>query len=184
VSDQQINRRSVLSSLAAATTVGLAGCSQSDDSSGTNTSFDNEPVETESSTTKDNDLPGGVSYPEPDKPATEITFLKTSNDYEVVIVEADQNGKYIGKTIRVPKARFVEDVEGYLYFSAYANEDGRSPREGFALRTEDVEQTVSELRANDSDAIYEIEGSLYGVESIGGGNVLILGGSEVTVTVL
>lgn len=197
-------RRKLLAAGATAAALGMAGCSQSDDTdrslSPTETAEPNTAVpgtendqvtlsETETGSTQpttetenENDLPDGVSYPEPGEASTTITLLETSDDYEVVLVDAYQDGKYIGETMRVPNAGFVDDVEEYLYFIAYEEEEGRSPMEGFAIRPEDTDWTVEELRGNGTRTSYQLEGPLYAVESVSGGNVLVLGGGQVSIT--
>lgn len=206
MSNHQTTRRSMLFGLATATTIGLAGCSQPDDDENATPTDSPEsdttvpgteddqvtPSETTDSTETEtgdstpteteNNLPDGVSYPEPGEPATEITLLETSDDYEVVLVDAYKNEKYIGDTMRIPEVGFVDDVEGYLYFMAYEEEEGRSPQQGIAVRPEDTEWTVDDFRENGTGVHYEIEGPLYAVESVGGGNVLVLGGDTVSIT--
>ena len=203
---EPLSRRGLLAAGATAAALGMAGCSQSDDTDGSPSSNETAepnttvpgtendqvtPSETETDSTQtqpttetesENDLPDGVSYPESGEPSTAITLLETSDDYEVVLVDAYQDGKYIGETMRVPDAGFVDDVEEYLYFMAYEEEEGRSPQQGIAVRPEDTEWTVDDFRDNGTGIHYEIEGPLYAVESVGGGNVLVLGGGNVSIT--
>jgi hypothetical protein len=205
---EPFSRRGLLAAGATAAALGVAGCSQPDDTDGSpssnetaepnttvsgtendqvtpsETENDSTTTETEgpTSTETENDLPEGVSYPESGEPPTEITLLETSDDYEVVLVDAYKTEKYIGDTMRIPEVGFVDDVEGYLYFSAYQDEEGRSPQEGIAVRPEDTEWTVEDFRENGTGVFYEIEGPLYAVESVGGGNVLVLGGGNVSIT--
>lgn len=166
-------RRSLLSGIAAASALGLAGCSGSE-TPATPTTGD-----AASGSSTGAALREGVSYPEPDAPVTEVTLLETRFDYEVVMAETKRDEKYLGATMRVPEARFFGQRGNYFAFIAYEDGDGRSPQEAFALRVDDVEQDSFPA---DESIFYTIEGPLDSIETLGGGDVLVLGGGTVEVT--
>jgi len=159
----------MLASVAGATTLGVAGCSGADDSA----------TPTSGGSSSGTALPDDASTPEPDAPVTEVTLLETRFDYEVVMVETKRDEKYLDATMRVPEARFFGRRGDYFAFIAYEDGDGASPQEAFALRVDDVAQ---DSFPDDESISYTIEGPLDGIETLGGGDVLVLGGGAVEVT--
>lgn len=162
-------RRAMLSGVAAAAAIGLSGCSGSDEPA----------TAANGGSSAGTSPPDDASAPEPDAPVTDVTLLETRFDYEVVMVETKRDEKYLGATMRVPEARFFGQRDGYFVFIAYEDGDGASPQEAFALRVDDVAQ---DSFPDDDSIFYTIEGPLDGVETLGGGDVLVLGGGAVEVT--
>lgn len=180
-----MTRRSMLTSVAVTTAVGIAGCSDTSETpdEGTNntqndTSNNDEQMtdettdENEARTdTSDSDTDDEIGNPSPDAPVYETNLIETRNHAEVVIVETQENEKYIGATVRLPTVRYSSSYEEFYIFEL--REDGERTGIPIVVPQEKVSQSM-----DDQETVFTLEGELIRIGTLEGGEQLVVSGDN------
>lgn len=194
MSNHRMTRRKMLSGVAITTTVAIAGCTSDDnpmeptnnstnastEENGTMTEAENStsvetPDEETETTTETNETETttdqAVGNPSSDSPVYETNVVETRNHVEAVVVETQNNDKYLGETIRVPNVRYsIEFEDDFFVFELL--EDGGSTGTAIVVPKDVVSATPEQ------DAEYSIEGELLRIGNLSGGDQMVLGGKD------